>query len=224
MQFTKRIFDLILALAGLSLLFPVLLLCAVLVKLSSPGPVLYLGVRTGLNGRPFRIFKFRSMRTDAERTGGTTTGQNDPRITPIGAILRKYKLDELPQIFNVLRGDMSIVGPRPEVAEYTDAYTREERQILSVRPGITDLASIEFSDLQAHVGTENPDETFRREVLPRKNALRLKYAREQSLWLDLRILTRTVLLVLSRPFVGKHAKHVFSPGRQDARDGIRHAA
>lgn len=196
----KRLLDLVLAVVGLSLIWPVLLVCAVLVKISSPGPVFYLGLRTGRHGVPFRIYKFRSMRVDAERTGGTTTGKDDPRITPIGAVLRKYKLDELPQLINVLRGEMSFVGPRPEVAEYTDAYTQEERLILSVRPGITDLASLEFSDLQAVVGTETPDETFRRDVLPRKNALRLKYAREHSLLLDCRILARTLAVVASKPF------------------------
>lgn len=203
MELLKRIFDLTLALAALALVWPVLLVCAILVKLSSPGPVFYRGVRTGRHGVPFRIFKFRSMRTDAEQTGGTTTGHNDPRITPIGHVLRKYKLDELPQLLNVLLGDMSFVGPRPEVAEYTDAYTDEEREILSVRPGITDLACIQFSDLQEHVGEEDPDTTYRTRVLPMKNALRLKYAREQSLLLDLQIITRTAALVLSKPFRGK---------------------
>ncbi|MCA8993517.1 MAG: sugar transferase [Planctomycetaceae bacterium] len=200
MEFIKRIFDIVTALFLLALVWPVLVTCAVLVKLSSPGPVFYRGVRTGRFGKPFRIFKFRSMRTDAEQTGGTTTGENDPRITGIGHVLRKYKIDELPQLFNVLLGDMSFVGPRPEVAEYTDAYTDEERQILAVRPGITDLACLEFSDLQEHVGEEDPDEAYRQRILPRKNALRLKYAREQSLALDVEILGKTAALVLSKPF------------------------
>ncbi|MEZ5942035.1 MAG: sugar transferase [Planctomycetaceae bacterium] len=200
MEFIKRTFDIVTALFLLALVWPVLLTCAVLVKLSSPGPVFYRGVRTGRFGKPFRIFKFRSMRIDAEQTGGTTTGENDPRITGIGHVLRKYKIDELPQLFNVLLGDMSFVGPRPEVAEYTDAYTDEERQILAVRPGITDLACLEFSDLQEHVGEEDPDEAYRQRILPRKNALRLKYAREQSLALDVEILGKTAALVFSKPF------------------------
>lgn len=203
MQLVKRAFDILFALCLLSLLWPVLAVCAVLVRLSSPGPILYLGLRTGLHGVPFRIFKFRSMRTDAEQTGGTTTGQNDPRITPIGHVLRKYKLDELPQLFNVIRGDMSFVGPRPEVAEYTNAYTPEERQILSVQPGITDLACLEFTDLQEHVGEDDPDSAYRERILPLKNALRLKYAREQSLWLDVSIMARTAAVVLSKPFRGR---------------------
>ena len=178
---------------------PLLFLVAVAVKLSSPGPVFYRGLRTGRHGVPFRLFKFRTMVVDAESKGGTTTGKNDPRVTRWGSFLRKYKLDELPQLFNVLRGDMSLVGPRPEVAEYTDRFSEEERQILSVRPGITDYSSLEFSDLQAVVGDKDVDETFRKLVLPRKNALRLKYVREASFWVDLRILAATFWLLFSKP-------------------------
>jgi lipopolysaccharide/colanic/teichoic acid biosynthesis glycosyltransferase len=195
----KRGLDVCLALLGLAVLWPVLLACAIAVKRDSVGPIFYRGSRTGLHGKPFRIWKFRSMVIDAEDRGGTTTGGDDPRITRVGRVLRKYKLDELPQLWNVLRGDMSFVGPRPEVAEYTDLYTLDERRILDVRPGITDLSSIEFSDLQAHVGIEDPDETYRRVVLPRKNRLRLQYVDQQSLSLDLEILVRTVALVASRP-------------------------
>ena len=195
----KRFVDILLALVGLVLIWPILLVCIIAVKFSSPGPIFYLGERTGRYGVPFKIFKFRSMVEDAERTGGTTTGKDDVRITPTGAFLRKYKLDELPQLFNVLRGEMSFVGPRPEVAEYTDMYSVEEQEILSVRPGITDFSSLAFSDLQEHVGAENPDEVFRRDVLPRKNLLRLKYAKEHSILLDFRILFMTVVLVLAKP-------------------------
>jgi len=208
----KRIVDIVLAILVFALVWPVLAVCAVLVKFSSPGPVFYRGIRTGLHGKPFRIFKFRSMRTDAEQTGGTTTGDNDPRITPIGFVLRKYKLDELPQLFNVMFGDMSFVGPRPEVSEYTDAYQGDELQILDARPGITDLASLEFNDLQSHVGEDDPDEAYRSRILPMKNALRLKYVREQSMLLDLKIITKTALVVLSKPF------------RQKKNDGIRKSA
>ncbi len=196
----KRAFDLLIGALALLVLSPVLALIALRIKRDSPGPVFFRGLRTGRHGKPFRIFKFRTMVTDAERRGGTTTGRDDPRITRVGAVLRRYKLDELPQLINVLRGDMSIVGPRPEVAEYTDQYTAEEREILSVRPGITDLSSIEFHDLQAVVGHENPDEEFRRRVLPRKNALRLKYARTASFCGDLRILCKTIWVVASKPF------------------------
>lgn len=199
----KRLLDVFLAIAGLAVLWPVLLACAIAVKLGSPGPVFYRGVRTGLHGRPFRIWKFRSMVVDAESRGGTTTGSGDARVTAVGQLLRHSKLDELPQLFNVLVGDMSFVGPRPEVAEYTSQYTPEERRILDVRPGITDLASIEFNDLQAYVGTEDPDGMYRRQVLPRKNQLRLRYVNEQSLALDAAILFRTVSLVLCRPLRGR---------------------
>jgi len=199
MSYSKRLIDILLAVIGLVFIWPILFVCAVAVKLSSPGPVLYLGKRTGQYGVPFKIFKFRSMREDAERTGGTTTGKNDTRITSVGKILRKYKLDELPQLFNVLRGEMSFVGPRPEVAEYTEIYSVEEQEILSVRPGITDLSSLTFSDLQSHVGSENPDESFRRYVLPEKNRLRLKYAREHTISMDFMILVKTVLLLVAKP-------------------------
>jgi lipopolysaccharide/colanic/teichoic acid biosynthesis glycosyltransferase len=199
MSYSKRLIDILLAIIGLVFIWPILFVCAVAVKLSSPGPVLYLGKRTGRYGVPFKIFKFRSMREDAERTGGTTTGKNDTRITSAGKFLRKYKLDELPQLFNVLRGEMSFVGPRPEVAEYTEMYSVEEQEILSVRPGITDLSSLTFSDLQSHVGSENPDEAFRRYVLPQKNRLRLKYAREHTISMDFIILMKTVLLVVAKP-------------------------
>ena len=199
MNYSKRLIDILLAVIGLVFIWPILFVCAVAVKLSSPGPVLYLGKRTGRYGVPFKIFKFRSMREDAERTGGTTTGKNDTRITSAGKFLRKYKLDELPQLFNVLRGEMSFVGPRPEVAEYTEMYSVEEQEILSVRPGITDLSSLTFSDLQSHVGSENPDEAFRRYVLPQKNRLRLKYAREHTILMDFMILMKTVLLVVAKP-------------------------
>lgn len=195
----KRSVDIFGALFGLALLGPALLMIAAAVKLSSPGPVLYRGVRTGQFGKPFRILKFRSMVVDAEQVGGTTTGKDDPRITPIGGFLRKYKLDELPQLINVLVGEMSLVGPRPEVAEYTDAYTDDEWRILSVRPGITDFASLRFRDLQASVGSDDPDRTFREQVLPEKIALRLKYVDEQSLATDAKILVKTIGAVAAKP-------------------------
>lgn len=199
-SFFKRFFDICASACGIVLLFPLLALIAAAIRLESKGPVFYRGVRTGRQGRPFRIYKFRSMVVNAEVVGGTTTRESDPRITKIGAFLRKYKLDELPQLFNVFKGEMSFVGPRPEVAEYTDQYTEEERAILSVRPGITDFSSMEFSDLQAYVGSGDADEVFRRDILPRKNALRLKYVRERSFWVDLKILFQTVGIVLAKPF------------------------
>ncbi len=199
----KRLLDVVFALLGLAVLWPVMAVIAVAVKCSSPGPAVYRGWRTGRYGRPFRIYKFRSMVVDGESRGGSTTGDQDPRVTRVGSILRKYKLDELPQLINVLKGEMSFVGPRPEVAEYTDRYSQQEQVILSVRPGITDLASLEFADLQSLVGSTDPDQVFRDQVLPRKNQLRMQYVAEQSLRGDLNILFRTVALIGLRPFRGK---------------------
>ena len=203
MDGVKRVIDLSLSILGIAVLWPLLLVCGLAVKISSPGPVLYLGKRTGQFGKPFKIFKFRSMQIDAESVGGSTTGERDPRITRIGTYLRKYTLDELPQLFNVLIGDMSFVGPRPEVEEYTNQYSSEEQKILDVRPGITDLSSLKFNDLQQIVGDENPDEVFQRDVLPQKNALRLQYAKEHNIFMDLKILLMTVAVVIRKPFQGK---------------------
>lgn len=194
----KRLVDVAVSLSVLLVLWPVLLTAALAVKLSSPGPVFYRGVRSGLNGTTFRILKFRSMVVNAETLGGPTTGTNDPRVTRVGAFLRKTKLDELPQFLNVLTGDMSLVGPRPEVLEYTSRYQGEERCILCMRPGITDYASIEFADLDDQVGNEDPDKFFREYILPRKNLLRVRYVKEWSLLSDLRILWQTALRVLKR--------------------------
>jgi len=194
----KRLLDVQASAVGLVVVSPVLIGVALAVRADSDGPILYRGLRAGRGGEPFHILKFRTMTPDAERVGGTTTAADDPRITRVGAFLRRYKLDELPQLMNVLRGEMSLVGPRPEVLEYANAYTAEERDILSVTPGITDWSSLEFIDLQSHVGGDDADEVFRNEVLPRKNELRLKYVREQSLINDLRILSRTAGKLVGR--------------------------
>jgi lipopolysaccharide/colanic/teichoic acid biosynthesis glycosyltransferase len=190
--------DILGAVVALAIASPLLLGAALAIKLTSPGPVFYRGVRAGRNGTPFRIFKFRSMVVDAESLGGPTTGTNDPRVTPVGRFLRRTKLDELPQFINVLLGDMSLVGPRPEVERYASRYVGEERLILAMRPGITDYASIEFADLDDRVGTEDPDTFFQERILPRKNALRVRYVKEWSLWSDLQILWATVFRVLRR--------------------------
>ena len=195
----KRAFDLSAAAAGLVLLCPLFVAIAATIKLTSPGPVFYRGKRVGRDGVLFKIWKFRSMVVDGERLGGTTTGLNDPRITKFGAVLRKYKLDELPQLLNVFVGDMSFVGPRPEVAEYVQAYTSEQQRILTVRPGITDWSSLEFNDLQKHVGAEDPDRSFRENVLARKNELRLRYVDDQSLRTDAEILAKTAFVLIARP-------------------------
>jgi lipopolysaccharide/colanic/teichoic acid biosynthesis glycosyltransferase len=194
----KRVFDITFSFVVLLVLWPILVLIIIGIKVSSPGPVFYRGVRAGLNGKPFRIFKFRTMVVNAESLGGPTTGTNDQRVTRIGALLRRTKFDELPQFLNVLIGDMSLVGPRPEVLEYTSQYKDEEEYILSMRPGITDYASIEFADLDNLVGSTDPDKYFREHILPRKNALRIKYVKEWSLGSDFSILWATFLRVIKR--------------------------
>lgn len=195
---TKRIFDILFALQAIFILSPVILVTAIMVKISSSGPVFYRGVRSGPCNSTFKILKFRTMVVDAESLGGPTTSTNDPRITLIGTFLRRTKLDELPQFFNVLMGHMSVVGPRPEVLEYTSKYKGEENLILSMRPGITDYASIKFANLDDLVGKEDPDGYFREHILPTKNALRVKYVKEWSLSSDFAILWSTISRVLKR--------------------------
>ena len=189
----KRAFDILAASAALLLLWPLLLLIAILVKTGSPGPILYRGERTGRYGKPFHILKFRSMVVDAERLGGYSTAQNDPRVTQIGRFLRRFKLDELPQLFNVLRGEMSIVGPRPEVPAYTRLYVGEELLILTVLPGITDYSSIKFSQLDKVLGEKDADRVYEETVRPSKNALRVQYVRNQSFKTDVDIIGRTII-------------------------------
>lgn len=196
--FLKRTFDMLFSSFVLLLIWPLIAAVAIAIKLSSPGPVFYRGVRTGLHGKPFRILKFRTMVEDAESLGGPTTGTNDKRVTRIGAYIRRAKLDELPQFLNVLVGDMSLVGPRPEVLEYTATYKDEDTIILSMRPGITDYASIEFANLDDLVGNIDPDRYFRECIMPRKTALRVKYVKEWSLWSDFRILWVTFFRVIKR--------------------------
>lgn len=195
-RFAKRLTDLGLSAAAVLVLAPFMLLIAVLIKAGSPGPVFYRGARAGKNGRVFRILKFRSMVVDAERKGGFSTAIDDPRLTGTGRFLRKHKLDELPQFFNVLVGDMSLVGPRPQVLFYTNKYTGDERSILSVKPGITDLASLYFADMDSVLGSGDVDARYLAEVEPVKNKLRLRYVREQSYLLDIRILVETAFKLI----------------------------
>jgi lipopolysaccharide/colanic/teichoic acid biosynthesis glycosyltransferase len=193
---TKRIFDIFVSSLMLVLLSPVLILIAILVKSSSPGPILYRGLRAGKSGRSFRILKFRTMVVNAESLGGHSTAINDPRFTSTGRFLRRYKLDELPQFLNVFLGQMSLVGPRPQVLYYTDKYKDDEKLILSVRPGITDLASLYFSDMDVVLGSKDVDAKYETEIEPLKNKLRLRYVREASFWLDLRILIETAFEII----------------------------
>jgi lipopolysaccharide/colanic/teichoic acid biosynthesis glycosyltransferase len=193
----KRCFDMVTASLGLLLLSPLLLLFAFRIRQEGGGPVFYRGERIGLSGKPFNIYKFRTMVVDADRLGGPSTSDDDPRITRVGRWLRRYKLDELPQLINVLTGDMSIVGPRPEVKRYTDMYTEEEKSILTVRPGITDWASIWNADEGAVLaGSEDPEKTYMELIRPIKLKLQMKYVREQSLRVDLKIIFLTILAML----------------------------
>ncbi len=194
----KRSLDVVFSLMVLLLIWPLIATVAIAIKLSGPGAVFYKGVRTGLLGKPFRILKFRTMVEDAESLGGPTTGTNDKRVTRIGALLRRTKLDELPQFLNVLIGEMSLVGPRPEVLEYTAMYKGEEKIILSMRPGITDYSSIEFADLDDRVGDIDPDKYFREHIMPRKTALRMEYVKGWSLLSDFHILWTTLIRVIKR--------------------------
>ena len=191
----KRAFDIVCAALGLLVLSPVLLMCALLVGLTSPGGVLFRQERVGKDGVPFTIYKFRSMRKD--NAGLKISTSSDSRITPVGRVLRKTKLDELPQLWNVLKGDMSFVGPRPEVREYTDLYTPEQRQVLLVRPGITGLASIRYrneNDLLS--ASTDPNRTYIEEVMPAKLALDLEYIPRACVSYDVRLILETLVTVV----------------------------
>jgi lipopolysaccharide/colanic/teichoic acid biosynthesis glycosyltransferase len=192
----KRAFDIVFASVALLLLLPLLALFALAVALSSPGGAFFRQVRVGRGGREFRLLKFRSMRPGSEARGQLTIGGRDPRITPVGRFLRKTKLDELPQLWNVLAGDMSIVGPRPEVPRYVALYTAGQRAVLGVRPGITGMASLDYVDENELLAkAADPERAYVEEVMPAKLALDLRYVRERSMLLDLRIIWATVKLI-----------------------------
>ena len=197
-EYLKRTLDLGLSLTGLLVASPLLAGITLWVGMDAGRPILYRGLRTGKRGQPFRIFKFRTMVPDAENLGGGTTAEADPRITRSGKFLRRFKLDELPQLLNVLLGDMSFVGPRPELREYTERYGPREQVILSVRPGITDYASLEFIQLDKRCGSEDADRVYETEVLPEKNRLRVHYAENLSFREDMKILARTMWGVMKQ--------------------------
>jgi len=217
----KRLFDVTVSAVLLTLFMPLLVFTALAVKFEDGGPVFYRGLRTGLAGRPFRIYKFRTMVVDAEKKGGPSTAGDDPRVTRVGRFLRRYKLDELPQLINVLAGEMSLVGPRPEVPRYTALYTDEEEAILCVRPGITDWASIWNADEGALLaGAEDPERVYLEKIRPRKLQLQLKYVRERSFWVDLRILFLTLLAVI-RP-ESQAVQELRGGGVEDEKAGDAH--
>lgn len=197
----SRFLDLLLVLPALVLLAPLLLLVGVCVKLTSRGPAVFVQERVGRGGRRFPLYKFRSMRVAPAGSGDLVTGRDDPRITTVGRWLRRTKLDELPQLWNVARGQMSLVGPRPEVPRYVACYTREQRRVLEVRPGITDPATLAFRDeegLLATVAAEEREAYYLREVLPRKLELNLEYLQQRNTWTDLSVLLRTLAALLRR--------------------------
>lgn len=196
----KRLFDIVLSFVGILALSPLFLLIAILIKKEDGRPIFYRGLRVGRYGGPFRIFKFRTMVVHADKIGGPSTADDDPRITKIGRIIRKYKLDEIPQLINVLRGEMSFVGPRPEVQYYVNMFTEEEKAILSVRPGITDWASIWNPNEGAVLaGSPDPEETYMEKIRPEKIRLQLKYVKEHSPSIDLKIIFLTLNKIFKRP-------------------------
>lgn len=189
----KRLFDIIASGTGLILLSPLLLILAIWIKADSRGPVFFRQIRVGKNRKDFKILKFRSMKPDSDKKGLITVGERDPRLTSSGYFIRKYKLDELPQLINVFRGDMSIVGPRPEVRKYVDLYTEEQLKVLSVKPGITDIASIKYKNENKLLEkADDPDKTYIEVIMPDKLKHNLAYIEKQSFLYDIQLIFRTI--------------------------------
>lgn len=200
MTLDKRIFDLFFSLLGIILLLPLFAVIAILIKVSSPGSIFFRQTRVGFKGKDFLIYKFRTMITTQDADAPEITVSGDSRITPIGQVLRKFKLDELPQLINVFKGEMSLVGPRPEVPKYVALYTLEQRRVLDVLPGITDLASIEFADEERLLASATDfQKLYIDEVIPKKLELNLKYISKVSLSQDISIILRTIHLILTGP-------------------------
>lgn len=189
----KRLFDIVFSISGILILSPFFILISILVMVTSAGGAFYRQVRVGKNGKEFKLFKFRTMRMGSDKASALTIGMRDSRITRIGYYLRKYKLDELPQLFNVLIGDMSFVGPRPEVPKYVALYTPEQKSVLKVKPGITDYASIVYSEENALLANaENPEELYINKVMPAKLKLNMRYIQDMSLRTDMGIILKTI--------------------------------
>ncbi|MGM9826030.1 MAG: sugar transferase [Paludibacteraceae bacterium] len=194
----KRVFDILASGVGLLLLSPLFLLVSVWIKLDSPGPVFYRQVRVGRYNRDFRIFKFRSMRVGSDKGSLVTIGGRDPRVTRSGYFIRKFKIDELPQLINVFIGDMSLVGPRPEVRHYVDYWTKEQLHVLDVRPGITDPASIKFrNENELLEKAEDPEKYYIEVIMQEKLRLYLEYVEKQSFWYDLKLIFQTFWVIVS---------------------------
>ena len=194
----KRLFDILSSFFVLIHIWPFMLIIAMLVVFSGRGGVFFTQKRVGRNEKEFKLYKFRTMRLDSEQKGQLTVGGDDPRITKAGRFLRRFKLDELPQLLNVLSGSMSVAGPRPEVSKYTNMYTPEQKKVLSVRPGLTDYASIEYIDENDLLGqSQDPEKTYIDEVMPAKLKLNLKYIEEQGFLTDLKIIFKTLGKIIS---------------------------
>jgi lipopolysaccharide/colanic/teichoic acid biosynthesis glycosyltransferase len=195
----KRLFDIVCATTGILILSPFLLLISLLVAVTSRGGVFYFQERVGRNNTDFKVYKFRTMYPGADKKGLLTVGGKDTRITPVGYYLRKYKLDELPQLFNVLFGSMSLVGPRPEVRRYVNSYTQEQMQVLDVKPGITDYASLEYFDENELLAkSDDVEKTYIEEIMPAKLALNKRYISEQSMKTDLTIIWKTIKRIIMK--------------------------
>ena len=193
----KRLFDFVFAVIGIALTLPVMVVIAAIILMEDGLPIFYRGVRVGRYGKVFRIYKFRTMVRNAENLGGSSTAGDDSRITGVGKSLRKYKMDEMPQFINVLKGEMSFVGPRPEISKYVDQYSEAEKRILTVRPGITDWASIWNADEGSLLaGAEDPDRFYEEIIRPTKLKLQLKYVEERSFVTDIKIIFLTLLVVI----------------------------
>lgn len=189
----KRLFDILCSLTGIFLLLPVYIIISLLIIINSGFPVFYFQTRVGKGNKDFKLFKFRTMYTDSDKKGLLTVGGRDPRVTPVGYYLRKFKLDELPQLINVLFGTMSLVGPRPEVRKYVDMYNAEQKRVLDVKPGITDYASLDYiNENELLAKSENPEQTYINEIMPAKLNLNLKYINEVGLLTDISIISRTI--------------------------------
>lgn len=195
----KRLFDILASGCGLVILSPLFIILAIWIKLDSKGPVFYRQVRVGRGNRDFRLYKFRSMRVGADKQGLITVGGHDPRITRSGYFIRKYKLDEFPQLINVFIGDMSLVGPRPEVRKYVDMYTPEQMRVLSVRPGMTDLASIRYrNENELLEQAENPDEYYEQVIMQDKLRINLEYVENHSFWNDIKLIFMTFWEIVAK--------------------------
>lgn len=195
----KRIFDVVASVLGLIILLPFFLVVAIVIKLDSKGPILFLQQRIGKWGEPFFLFKFRTMHVGADKGTAITVGNRDPRITTIGYYLRKIKMDELPQLINVLKGEMSFVGPRPEVKKFVDLYTSEQRRVLDVAPGMTDYASILFrNENELLAGKSDPVAFYMDHIMPQKLQLNLKYIDSNNLWIDIKILFKTLVVIFKK--------------------------